>query len=350
MTLSSRLFSRAILALVAGALVLSACGSNSQAAQNVAASVGSTQISNDELAKTASVFTAVSALQQQQCGQLDGDTDTQQAACNRYALSALILFRLAESYATTAGITVTDADVQKSYDGFEQSVGTDVLTQNLTSNGVTSDDVKALIKSSLIQEAVAKAVTADRLGSDGLRKQYEDSIANYTNLHVDHILVATEAEAQRIYDQVSAPGFTLAQFQALAKQVSTDPNAKKDGGELSLPGSQLVPEFATAAAALKPGEISQPVQTQYGWHVIWKIGEDVTPYAKVKDQLLQTAQQQEFGDWMHEQTAGDQTVTVDPTFGTFDDQQLVVVRITSTDPSASQPTPTGAANGATPSP
>jgi len=350
MTLSSRLFSRAIPVLVAAAVVLSACASASKPASNVAASVGPTPISTDEVARAASVFTAVAGLQQQQCGQPDGDTDTQQAACNRYALSALILFRLAESYAAGAGITVADADVQKSFDGFEQSAGKDALASALQAGGVTVDDVKALIKSSLIQQAVAKAVTADRLGPDGLRAKYADSIANYTNLHVDHILVATQAEAQKIYDQVTAPGFTLADFQALAKQVSTDPNAKQDGGELTLPANQLVPEFAAAASALQPGEISEPVQTQYGWHVIWKIGEDVQPFAQVKDQLLQSAQQEEFGAWMHEQTAGDQAVTVDPSFGRFDDQQLVVVRITSTDPSASQPTPTGAANAATPSP
>jgi parvulin-like peptidyl-prolyl isomerase len=349
MTLSSRLFSRAVLVLVAGAFVLSACGSSQPSAQNVAASVGSTPISTDEVAKTASVFTAVSALQQQPCGQVDGDTDTQQAACNRYSLSALILFRLAESYAATAGITVADAGVTKSFDGFEQSVGKDALGSTLQANGVTADDVKALIKSSLIQGEVAKAVTEERLGPDGLRKKYEDSIASYTDLHVDHILVATQAEAQKIYDQVTAPGFTLADFQELAKQVSTDPNAKQDGGELTLPASQLVPEFANAAIALEPGEISEPVQTQFGWHVIWKIGEDVSSFAKVKDQILQSAQQEEFGAWMREQTAGGQAVTVDPSFGTFDAQQLVVVRITSTDPSATV-TPSGAANAATPSP
>ena len=349
MTFPSRLFTRAILVLVAGAFVVSACGSSSGSDQGVAARVGATTISTDEVARTASVFSAVSALQQQPCGQVDGDTDTQQAACNRYALSALILFRLAESYAAGAGITVADADVQESYDGFEQSVGTEALATNLQANGTTADEVKALIRSSLIQEAVAKAVTEERLGSDGLRERYEASIGDYTNLHVDHILVATEAEAQEIYEQMTAPGVTLADFQALAKEVSTDPNATQDGGELTLPATQLVPEFADAASALQPGEISEPVQTQYGWHVIWKIGDEVTPFAQVKDQILQSAQQEEFGVWMHEETAGDQAITVDPSFGRFDSEQLVVVRISSTDPSASQPTPTGAANAATPS-
>jgi hypothetical protein len=350
MTAPSRLFTRAVLPLVAAALVLSACGTASNPPQGVAATVGGTRISTDEVASAASVFTAVSALQQQPCGQLDGDTDTQQAACNRYALSALILFRLADAYAADHGITVTEADVQKSYDGFEQSVGKQPLEQQLQTNGVSTDDVRGLIHSSLLQTAVAKAVTNERLGPDGLRKRYENQVAQYTTLHVDHILVKTQAEAQRIYDQVTQPGVTLADFQALAKQVSIDPNAKKDGGELTLPANQLVQEFGDAALALRPGEISQPVQTQYGWHVIWKIGQTVQPFNEVKDQLLQSAQQDEFVAWMREQTSGDQPVTVDPSFGRYDDQQFAVVRITSTDPSASAATPTGAANAATPSP
>jgi parvulin-like peptidyl-prolyl isomerase len=349
-TTSFRLFSRAVWPLAALALLMAACGTSSQPARGVAATVGGSEISTDEVAKTANVLTAVAATQQQPCGQVDGDSDTQQAACNRYALSTLIQFRLSDSYAAAHDITVPDADVDKSYAGFEQSVGKEGLDTQLQSNGVTPDDVKGLIRSSLVQNAVAKAVTEERLGDAGLRKQYDDSIAQYTTLHVDHILVNTEAEADDVYRQVTAPGFTLKDFQALAKETSIDPNAKQDGGELTLPASQLVAEFADAALALEPGEISKPVQTQFGWHVIWKIGETVQPYDQVKDQLLQSAEQQEFVGWMGEQAKSDQAVVVDPSFGRFDTEQLSVVRITSTDPSASSPTPTSAANAATPSP
>jgi PPIC-type PPIASE domain/SurA N-terminal domain len=349
-TTSFRLFSRAVWPLVALALLLASCGTSSQPAHGAAATVGGSEISTDEVAKTASVLTAVSATSQQPCGQLDGDSDTQEAACNRYALSTLIQFRLSDSYAAAHDITVQDADVDKTYTGFEQSVGKEGLDTQLQANGVTPDDVKGLIHSSLVQNAVAKAVTEERLGDAGLRKQYQDSIAQYTTLHVDHILVNSEAEADDIYRQVTAPGFTLKDFQALAQERSIDPNAKQDGGELTQPASQLVAEFADAALALRPGEISKPVQTQFGWHVIWKIGETVQPYDQVKDQLLQSAEQQEFVAWMGEQAKGDQAVVVDPSFGRFDTEQLTVVRITSTDPSASSPTPTSAANAATPSP
>jgi PPIC-type peptidyl-prolyl cis-trans isomerase-like protein len=311
-----------------------------------AATVAGSDITNDQLATTAGVFKAVADLQQQPCGQTDGETDTPEAACNRFSLGALIQFREADLYAGAHQIAVADDKIQKSLDSFERSVGADRLTQQLDANGVTLDDVRELIRLSLLQGAVAKAVTAERLTDERLRQRYRDSIGDYTTLHVDHILVNTQAEAEKVYQQVTTPGFTLQDFQALAKQVSTDPNAAKDGGELTLPESQLVSEFTAAAEHLRPGEISRPVQTQYGWHVIWMIGKDVTPYEQAKSQILQSASAQEFQTWMQEQAP---QVQVDPSFGRYDAQQLLVVRIASTDPSATQSPPASPVN-ATPSP
>ena len=85
------------------------------------------------------------------------------------------------------------------------------------------------------------------------------------------------------------------------------------------------------------------MQTQYGWHVIWMIDKKVTPFAQARNKLLQSASTQVFQTWMQGQT--DQ-IQVDPSFGRFDPQTLQVVRISSTDPSATQPPPSGAVNGA----
>ncbi len=337
----------AVSLVLVAALVLSACGSAAPTG-NTAATVAGTQVTNDQLRKAASVFTAVAALQQQPCGQLDGPTDTQEAACNRASLSSLIRFLLAEDYAKTHGIEVSDKRVESTFKSFEQSAGAEVLATELTANGVGADDVRELIRLSLLQNAAMRAITEERLSEDDLRQQYESSIGQFTTLHVDHILVDSEAKAEDVYRQVTAPGFTLADFQALAKQVSIDSNAATDGGELTLAASQLVPEFANAALALAPGEISQPVKTQYGWHVIWKIDQTVAPYDQAREQILSAAQNQQFGLWIGEQDVAGR-IEVDPSFGRFDDQQLAVVRITSTDPSATA-TPSGAVNGVTPSP
>ena len=82
-----------------------------------------------------------------------------------------------------------------------------------------------------------------------------------------HILVKDQATANSIIAQLNKG----ANFAALAKKDSMDPGSAPNGGELGdwFSGSTMVPEFATALAKLKKGEFTQqPVQTQYGWHVI----------------------------------------------------------------------------------
>ena len=115
---------------------------------------------------------------------------------------------------------------------------------------------------------------------------YQSSLAKScaSRRFVSHILVATQAEANAIEAQLAAG----ANFQQLAQQSSTDKQSGANGGVLGCIDSQQVdPTFATAAAALPLGQVSAPVQTQFGWHVIK--AEDVEqalPFETVKKEIL----------------------------------------------------------------
>ncbi len=83
-------------------------------------------------------------------------------------------------------------------------------------------------------------------------------------VHASHILVKTEQEAQALLYDVTH-GKT---FEEVAREKSLCPSGKK-GGDLGWFGrGQMVPEFENAAFSTKPGEISRPVKTQFGWHLI----------------------------------------------------------------------------------
>ena len=83
-------------------------------------------------------------------------------------------------------------------------------------------------------------------------------------VHARHILVETEDEAKAIKAELEKG----ADFAELAKKKSKDPGAS-DGGDLGFfTKEQMVPEFSTVAFALEPGKISDPVKSQFGWHVI----------------------------------------------------------------------------------
>lgn len=124
--------------------------------------------------------------------------------------------------------------------------------------------------------AIAAAYKADYAGKPGPEQ-----------VEARHILVKTQAEAQSIIEQLNHG----ANFAKLAQKYSIDPGAA-NGGELGwFAQNQMVPAFANAAFALKPGQYTKtPVQSQFGWHVILCEGKRTAPtpsLADVKDQISQ---------------------------------------------------------------
>lgn len=95
-----------------------------------------------------------------------------------------------------------------------------------------------------------------------MRKEYDRM---KEDIHASHILVETEDQADEVYQALKGG----ADFAELAKEKSIDPTAKDNAGDLGFFGwGKMVPEFQEVAFAMKEGEISKPVKTTYGWHVI----------------------------------------------------------------------------------
>src|SRR6201992_2563316 len=104
--------------------------------------------------------------------------------------------------------------------------------------------------------------------TDGaMKKGYDDAaqkIPGEQEVHARHILVETEDKAKEIKAQWDKG----ADFAELAKKESKDPGAS-DGGDLGFfTKDQMVPEFSAVAFSLEPGKISDPVKSQFGWHII----------------------------------------------------------------------------------
>lgn len=109
---------------------------------------------------------------------------------------------------------------------------------------------------------------------------------------VAHILVKEEAKAKELYDQISKGG----DFAKLAKEHSIDPSSKDKGGDLGfILEGQVVPSFAKAAFSLnKKGDISQPVKSQFGYHIIQldqKRKRPLPPLDTVKERIREVLQQ-----------------------------------------------------------
>jgi len=119
----------------------------------------------------------------------------------------------------------------------------------------------------VLMESLLADVGKSGMTDEAMRKVYDDAVKQVSNeqeVHARHILVATEEEAKAIQAQLKKG----ADFATLAKEKSKDPGAA-EGGDLGyFTKEQMVPEFSEAAFKLDKGQISDPVKTQFGWHII----------------------------------------------------------------------------------
>ncbi|ADE12227.1 peptidylprolyl isomerase [Sideroxydans lithotrophicus] len=151
-------------------------------------------------------------------------------------------------------------------------INLEVISQAAVKNGLDKQPDVAQQLELARQSVLAGAFVQDYakshpIGDDVLQKEYEALKARVGNKEykLSHILVGTEDEAKKIAGQLKKG----AKFAKIAKAQSKDPGSKNNGGDLgwAVP-SNFVQPFAEAVAKLKKGEVSAPVQTQYGWHII----------------------------------------------------------------------------------
>ncbi|HQT78008.1 MAG: hypothetical protein B7Z80_11915 [Rhodospirillales bacterium 20-64-7] len=146
-----------------------------------------------------------------------------------------------------------------------------------------------------LESAMLNKLVQPQISEEALKAQYDKDIASKpgeTEVHARHILVPDEATAKKIIADLKKGG----DFAALSKQYSKDPGAAKQGGDLGwFKKTDMVPEFADAAFALKDNEVSPtPVHTQFGWHVIQTLGHRTTPppsYEQARGELRQQVAQ-----------------------------------------------------------
>lgn len=153
-----------------------------------------------------------------------------------------------------------------------------------------SDDFKrrmAYARNKILMEMKLQTEGKNAASDEALRKVYDEAAKQMSaekEVRARHILVESEDEAKAILAELKKGG----DFAELAKQKSKDPGAA-DGGDLGyFTKDQMVPEFAEIAFELEPGKLSDPVKTQFGWHVIKvedKRDRQVPEFDKVKDQI-----------------------------------------------------------------
>jgi foldase protein PrsA len=301
--------------LVAGVLVLlvvvgvgvTACGDDDTAdlPAGVVARVGDAGITQEQLDR-AVAQTEAEAKAQGQTVPAEGSEGFDQV--RQQALQTLVQQKIVGFEARECGnpCKVTEKQIDEDLDRIIETNfnGKQAEFQKfLKDRGITQADARDIVESGLQQQKLFNHITRGvRFTEADAKTYYEENPAEFkvaAGRAASHILVASEAEAERIRAEATPENFA-----ELARENSIDTGTAKQGGSLGpvQPG-QFVPEFEKAATALKDGEISQPVKTQFGWHIITV---DVTPasttsFADAKDQIISTQLQQkrqaEFTTW-----------------------------------------------------
>lgn len=285
-------------------VLLAACGA---VGERVAATVNGEEITVDD----------VLALYPAADGEDVIASDTFRANLSNIIVGEVILGSAEEEF----GLTASEDEIDTQYQDFKTQLAASDAAGDydaaLEANNIT--DLRVL-------DAAAEQVVAtklqDRLGEDVQAVSDEDVEAEleanadlYRNACIEHILVDTEEEAVAVKQRLDDGE----DFAGLAGEVSIEPQAAQTGGDLGCSNlARYVPEFIDGAKAAEVGVVTDPVQTEFGWHLILvdEIDDDDAVRQTIRDQLDATAKTQYFQDWILEalETAD---VTVDQDFGTW---------------------------------
>lgn len=168
--------------------------------------------------------------------------------------------------------TIQDAINKNIEDAKKQLGGEDKFNQTLKDLKIDLEDYKAYIKNQTIIEKLYDEVVKNvKVTDDEIKKYYNENIYDFTEkpnkMNVSHILVKTEDEAKKVKAELEAG----AKFEDVAKKYSQDPGSKDKGGNLGdvyYNDKNYDKTFMSNAIALPQGQISAPVKTQFGYHII----------------------------------------------------------------------------------
>jgi foldase protein PrsA len=198
------------------------------------------------------------------------------------AIDRALLRQIADQEDVVPDSDAIDAEVTELEAQVEGSEAFADWAEFLTENGLTEESLRDLLADGLVVDALTEALDVPRSAE---------------HVQASHILVADEETGQEVLDKLAEGE----DFADLAAEYSTDPGSKDAGGDLGwFPRGAMVPEFEEAAFSLEPGEISDLVQSQFGYHIILV---QAMEERDLDEAVYAQMQQQEFQTWFEAQQA-----------------------------------------------
>lgn len=234
--------------------------------------------------------------------------DKMVASAGAATLDAMISNEVVNQEADKADIKVTQEELDAEMAVYEESYGgAEALEQALATSGMSIDDLKEEMKTYL---KVEKIVGPDiKITDEQISTYFEENKESFeqpSQVEASHILVATQEEADEVKAKLDAGG----DFAELAAEYSIDTANAESGGALGAFGAgEMAPEFEEAAFSMKVDETSDPVETEYGFHIIQVTQKTDAVEAnledskqQIKETLFDEALNTKYAEWLAEKT------------------------------------------------
>jgi parvulin-like peptidyl-prolyl isomerase len=256
-----------------------------------------------------------------------GKSGTFDAEFAAQVVTLQIYYQLVEEELDRRKIAITDEDMSAARKSAEASLGADPQTGQAGADSQSKgkkildafsrDYQETLIRREAsvtkLSEALSKTDTSDA----ALRTYYDEHKTEFTKVCAKHVLVDSQDEANQIAAQLRGGG----DFAAIAKEKSKDTGSAQNGGDLGCqPAAGYVAEFQKAVLEQPLNQVGDPVQTQFGWHVVLVTSREPQAFDEVRDQIRQKLGAQggnQVNQWLVD-AIKKAKISVDKKFGTFD--------------------------------
>lgn len=224
-------------------------------------------------------------------------------------LDSLVTNKVIEMEAAKEKVKVTGNEIDEELAKLEESYGgEEAFEAALEQNQVTMDRIREDIEIYLLAEKMIGA--SIDVSEEEMKTYFEENKASFDQkeqVKASHILVEDEATAKKIKEQLDKGE----DFAELAKEYSTDSSNAANGGDLGYFGKgEMAEEFEQAAFALEAGAISEPVKTEFGYHIIKLVDKKAEKAAdfedhkeEIKELLFDQKIQAEYTNWLEEKKA-----------------------------------------------
>ncbi|WP_425447820.1 peptidylprolyl isomerase [Dethiothermospora halolimnae] len=252
-----------------------------------------------------------------------GEGKTMEEVLKEGILDSLIKQEIVLQAAKNAGVEVKEEEINKEIDSMKK-LEQEKIKQKLKTEGKTEEEIKAkeseikkeaeenfkksLEESQITEEYIREVIKEDKLvqkyrekfindlstSDEEIKSFYEENKEElYKSVRARHILVEKEEEAKDILKQLKDG----ADFAKLAEEKSIDPGSGKNGGELGyFYKGDMVPQFSQVAFSLEIGEISEPVKSDYGYHIIEVQDKKIDKFEEIKDQVTYDYQNKKYDE------------------------------------------------------